>query len=257
MSAMPTSTTAVAIVPARMGSTRFPGKVLADSTGWPLIRHVYAAASGASCVARVVVATDDERVAVAVRGFGGEAVLTGDHHANGTSRLVEAAARLGLPAETVIVNVQGDEPELEPDLIDAAVLALGEGKAPMATAAVPFGADADPSNPNLVKVVLALDGTAMLFTRARIPYVRDPAIDGASTRPLLHVGLYAYRRSFLERYAAMPPTPLERTEQLEQLRVLEHGDRIAVAVREMHTLGGIDTPEQYAAFVARWRARRA
>jgi 3-deoxy-manno-octulosonate cytidylyltransferase (CMP-KDO synthetase) len=243
---------ATVIIPARLGSTRFPGKVLADRTGRPLIQHVYERAAQARCAARVVIATDDERVRRAVEAFGGECILTREHP-NGTSRLAEAARTLGLSADAVVVNAQGDEPELEPQLVDAAVAVLERSGAPMATAAVPFGPDEDASNPNLVKVVLAQDDTALYFSRALVPFPREAGQTGA-VRLLKHVGLYVYRRSFLDEYLALPESPLENTEQLEQLRVLYHGRRIAVAVLDIATSGGIDTPEQYEAFVARWRA---
>lgn len=236
---------AVIIIPARMASTRFPGKVLADRTGKPLIRHVFEAASRAGSAGRVVIATDDARVAAAAKAFGAECVMTRADHPNGTSRLAEAADLLGLGDGETVVNVQGDEPELEPALVDAAVGALGDS--PMATVAVPFGPDEDASNPNLVKVVVRGDGRAMYFSRALVPHARD----GRGVAPLKHVGLYAYRRSFLATYLTLPETDLERTEQLEQLRVLWHGHEIAVAVRDVRTHGGIDTPEQYDAFVAR------
>jgi 3-deoxy-manno-octulosonate cytidylyltransferase (CMP-KDO synthetase) len=243
----------VVIIPARMASSRFPGKVLADRTGKPLIRHVYEAAGAAASAQRVVIATDDARVAAAAAGFKAECVMTRADHPNGTSRLAEAASKLGLPADAIVVNAQGDEPELEPSLIDAAVGALAG--CPMATVAVPFSPDEDPRNPNLVKVVVRADGRAMYFSRALIPLARDGPGAGA-VRPLKHIGLYAYRRLFLDTYVTLPESPLERTEQLEQLRVLWHGHDIAVAVRDVRTFGGIDTPEQYEAFVARWKSRR-
>jgi|ERR1043165_9446039 3-deoxy-manno-octulosonate cytidylyltransferase (CMP-KDO synthetase) len=248
---------ATVIIPARMGSTRFPGKVLAAETGWPLIRHVYEAARGARCALRVAVATDDERVQAAVAAFGGECVMTGDHP-NGTSRLAEAAAKLGLAAKAIVVNVQGDEPELEPAIIDGAVAALERTGAPVATVAQLFSETEDPANPNLVKVVLRRDGTALYFSRALVPFPRDAAsaVPSRGGRHLKHVGLYVYRREFLDRYGRLEPTPLEQTEQLEQLRILEHGYPIAVAVAESRSFGGIDTPDQYAAFVQRWRASR-
>lgn len=242
---------AVVIIPARMASTRFPGKVLADKTGKPLIEHVWERARLARCAERIVIATDDGRVARAARAFGAECVLTSPDHPNGTSRLAEAAAKLGLPGDAVVVNAQGDEPELEPSLIDAAVGALESSGAPVATAAAPFWTDEDPGNPNLVKVVVAADGTALYFSRALIPFERDAG--KGRVRPLKHLGLYVYRRSFLDEYLRLPPTDLEATEQLEQLRVLWHGRRIAVAVADVRTFGGIDTPEQYDAFVARWK----
>jgi 3-deoxy-manno-octulosonate cytidylyltransferase (CMP-KDO synthetase) len=249
----------IAIIPARLGSTRLPGKVLLDRTGKPLIRHVWENARRAACLSRVVVATDSERVADAVRGFGGECVMTSADHPNGTSRLHEACARLGLaesPGDQIIVNVQGDEPEMDPSLIEAGVRALADAPRGVesATVAVPFGAGEDPANPNLVKVVRRLDGTALYFSRSLVPYVRDGASSlGAS--PLRHLGLYVYRRRFLARYVAMSPTPLEQAEKLEQLRALEHGLAMAVAVGSPpRAVGaGIDTPEQYEAFVARMR----
>lgn len=238
----------VAIIPARLGSTRFPGKVLAAKTGKPLIQHVCEAAAESRLISRVVVATDDRKVLDAVLGFRGEAVLTRADHPNGTSRLAEAAQILGLPADAVVVNVQGDEPEIEAPVIDAAIGALGDS--PAATVASPMQ-DADAANPNIVKVVVRRDGTALYFSRARLPYVRDE-VNAAAGRPLRHVGLYVYRRSFLERYLTLTPTPLERAESLEQLRILEHGYAIAVATMpEEVGHAGIDTPEQYEAFVKR------
>jgi len=242
----------VAIIPGRLGSTRFPGKVLASKTGKPLIQHVCEAASKSKLLSRVFVATDDEMVMAAVRSFGGEAVLTRTDHPNGTSRLAEAAKLLGLSPDAIVVNVQGDEPEIEPAVIESAVRALGN--APVATVASPMSEE-DAGNPNIVKVVVRLDGTALYFSRARVPHVRDSA-NADSGRPLRHVGLYVYRRSFLDRYLTLAPTPLERAESLEQLRILEHGFAIAVAIMP-HEIGsaGIDTPEQYEAFVKRQAKR--
>lgn len=240
------------IIPARMASTRFPGKPLADRTGKPMIQHVCDQAARARGVSLLVVATDDGRIARAVDRFGGQTVMTSADHPNGTSRLAEAADKLGLGDEWIVVNVQGDEPELEPAVIDAAVgvLRSSDQGASMSTVAVPID-EADLANPNVVKVVRDGAGRALYFSRAAIPFVRDA---GASTRvrPLRHVGLYAYRRAFLRTYATLAPTDLEATEQLEQLRVLYHGHSIAVAVVEgVRTPAGIDTPEQYEAFVRR------
>lgn len=238
---------AVAIVPARLGSTRFPRKVLARETGKPMIQHVVEAASRAESIGRVVVATDSDEVVEAVTAFGGEAVRTGEHP-NGTSRLREAAEVLGLERDAVVVNVQGDEPEIEVETINLAVEALVGGDAPMATVATPMAGDA--ADPNVVKVVVSAAGRALFFSRAAIPHRAEPGGAGV----LRHVGLYVYRRWFLEEYVRLPPTPLEISERLEQLRVLEHGHPIAVAVGESrHT--GIDTPEQYAAFVERYTKR--
>jgi 3-deoxy-manno-octulosonate cytidylyltransferase (CMP-KDO synthetase) len=250
-----TMTKATAIIPARLGSTRFPGKALASETGLPMVVHVCKRAAKAESVERVVVATDAEEIADAVASRGFEAVLTGDHP-NGTSRLGEAGELVGLAETDEIVNVQGDEPEIEPGLIDAALLALRTG-ASVGTVAVPFGPGEDPADANLVKAVVGVPGKkkvapAMYFTRGETPYVRDPS---AHVVRLKHVGLYAYSYGSLLGYLEMKPTPLERAEGLEQLRWLEHGLRIAVAVRESAP-SGIDTPEEYAAFVERWRAEK-
>lgn len=244
---------AIAIIPARLGSTRFPGKVLVNRTGKPLIQHVCEAAARSSALSRIVVATDDRAVMEAVSGFGGEAVLTRSDHPNGTSRLAEAAAILNLAPDEIVVNVQGDEPEIEPSLIDAAVRALGDS--PVATVASPMS-DTDAGNPNIVKVVVRRDGRALYFSRARVPHVRD-ASNSDSGMPLRHVGLYVYRRSFLDRYLTLESTPLERAESLEQLRILEHGYAIAVAIMPKEVgHAGIDTPEQYEAFLKRFGGTR-
>ncbi|MFG0285580.1 MAG: 3-deoxy-manno-octulosonate cytidylyltransferase [Phycisphaerales bacterium JB039] len=241
------------IIPARMGSERFPGKVLASETGWPLIRHVWEQARKSTAAGRVVIATDDDRVLQAAAGFGAECVLTSAEHANGTMRIAEAAGALGLDPHGIVVNVQGDEPEIEPELIDLVAEAVARGDAPMATVGSPMSGADDPADPNIVKVVTTLSAApaarALYFSRARIPY---PRAGGAPA--LKHIGLYAYRTSFLHQYVALAPTPLEQAEKLEQLRALEHGQPIAVVIRRVETTG-IDTPEQYRAFVARWRAR--
>lgn len=243
----------IAVIPARHGSSRFPGKPLACATGTPLIVHVCMRAA-ASCVDRVVVATDDQRIVEAVERGGFEAVMTRADHANGTARIGEAAEILGLGARDILVNVQGDEPEIEPGVIDAAVEALGSSSAPVATVASPFEPGEDWRDPHLVKVVISTNGEALYFSRAPIPHEPD-GVGAAGVVPLRHVGLYVYRREFVQKYLAMEPTPLERAERLEQLRILEHGERIAVAVcRVPHH--GIDTPEQYARFVQRERVRQ-
>lgn len=247
----PSAELAVAIIPARLGSTRFPGKVLAARTGRPLIAHVWEAARGARSVERVVIATDDARVADAVRAFGGEVVMSSPSHPNGTSRLAEAARALALAPDRVVVNVQGDEPELNPALIDLGVESLRTTDADAATVASPFAPGQSAADPNIVKVVLDARGRALYFSRAPIPFTRNASASPVAS-PLKHLGLYVYTRAFLDEYVAMPPTPLERAESLEQLRILEHGRSIAVAVAEAHHVG-IDTPEQYEAFVARVR----
>lgn len=258
---------AIGVVPARLASSRFPEKVLAAETGTPLVVHVLEQARKARSLSRVVVAADDARIVRAVEAAGGEAILTRVDHPNGTSRLAEVAERLCASPDEIVVNVQGDEPEIEPEIIDAAVELLARSPwASVATIATPFAASESPADPNLVKVVLAepvlgadglpRSGRALYFSRAPIPFHRDAAKGGAPrARPLRHVGLYAYRAGFLPTFVAWPPSTLEETESLEQLRVLESGAQIAVAVAPV-TSQGIDTPEQYAAFVARWRARR-
>ncbi len=256
----------VAVIPARYDSVRFPGKMLADRTGKPLIQHVYEQAVKAQTLNRVIVATDDERIAKAVENFGGEVVMTRRDHPNGTSRIAEAIDHID--AE-VVVNVQGDEPEIAPSLIDLTVHRLLEhSDCPVATLASPFAPSEDPSNPNVVKVVIDQQGCALYFSRSLIPYDRDRALAASSAAaeaaspaatpvfPLKHIGLYVYRRTFLKTYVELPAAPLEQLEKLEQLRVLEHGHKIAVAVAEAH-FHGIDTPEQYDAFVERHQSQQA
>ena len=247
---------ATAILPARLGSTRFPRKVLASRTGKPLIQHVWEQASRASSLARVVIATDEREVFDAVTAFGGEAVMTSVAHLNGSSRLAEAANILGLPDDALIVNVQGDEPEIDPAVIDAAVELARRSGAEVATVASPLAAHEDFANPNIVKVVMRADGMAMYFSRAKVPFPREGGAAGSEhAAPVLkHIGLYVYRTGFLRKYVTLAPTPLERTEMLEQLRVLEHGYRIAVTVRACDMIG-VDTPEQYEAFVQRYIAK--
>ncbi|MDY7009570.1 MAG: 3-deoxy-manno-octulosonate cytidylyltransferase [Planctomycetota bacterium] len=238
----------VAIIPARYGSTRLPGKPLLDETGKPLIQHVVETVSLAERIDAVYVATDDERIIHAVADFGGCAIMTSGGHISGTDRLAEAADKLDLDDGDIIVNVQGDEPEMSPGHIDRLVSLLIDSDCPMATLAAPLSR-ADAEKPDNVKVVLSSDGSAMYFSRAKIPYDR-----GGGGKYLLHLGIYAYRKEFLLKFAAMPPTSAEQTEKLEQLRALESGYRIAVAVVE--SAGpGIDTPDDYAAFVARMKDR--
>jgi len=239
---------AIAVIPARYDSQRFPGKPLADRTGRPLIQHVWERVREARSVRRVIVATDDQRIADAVRGFGGEVEITRVDHPNGTSRIAEVAGRIDA---RIVVNVQGDEPEIEPGHIDRVVeLLAARPECPMSTLAAPLTDPADFTDHNVVKVTLRLDGTALYFSRAPIPHDRDRA---GLAPPLRHVGLYAYRREFLPSYSSMPETPLERAEKLEQLRALEHGHMIAVAIVDAAS-HGIDTPEQYEDFVRRFAA---
>ena len=223
------------IIPARYASTRFPGKPLADLAGKPMVVHVCqrAAQSGA---AAVHVATDDERIAQAVREHGFQVVMTRADHPSGTDRLAEAAMRLGLAEDHVVVNVQGDEPMIPPSLIRQ--VAERASRADMATACHAIHDAAALDNPNVVKVVLDAQGHALYFSRSRIPYPREG--EPACYR---HAGIYAYRVGFLRRYAALSPSPLEKAEALEQLRALWHGHRIAVVVADLAIPPGVDTPQ--------------
>jgi 3-deoxy-manno-octulosonate cytidylyltransferase (CMP-KDO synthetase) len=241
--------TAVAIIPARYASTRFPGKPLAKATGKYLIQHVYERVMQARRISRTIIATDDDRIATAVREFGGEVAMTRDDHPSGTDRVAEVAA--GLDAE-IIVNVQGDEPEIEPAAIDLLVEKIESSpEAAMATLACPFPDDALVSDSSAVKVVVDTHGMALYFSRSVIPYPRDAG--GAVKSPsdwLLHLGIYAYRRAFLLKLASLPPSRLEQVEKLEQLRALENGYRIVVGLVQRASVG-IDTPTDYQAFVYR------
>lgn len=248
---------AVAIIPARFGATRFPGKPLARETGKFLIQHVVEQVGKAGQILRCLVATDDQRVADAVASFGGEAMMTRTDHPSGTDRIAEVADRLDLPAKAVVLNVQGDEPEIDPRHLDQLVGRMeADPNAAAGTLCCPFPADDDPADPNCVKVVVDQRGRALYFSRALIPYPRDAAAPASQRICRLHVGVYAYRRDFLLEYAAWRPTPLEVAEKLEQLRILEHGREIAVE-EVPHAAAGIDTPQDYERFVARWQRGRA
>ena len=242
----------VVIIPARYASTRLPGKPLLDIAGRPMIAHVYARAreSGAQ---RVVVATDDPRIAQAVESFGGEVCMTAETHPSGTDRIAEAIERLGLGAEEIVVNLQGDEPLMPPALIREVAEALAaRPDAVMSTASHQIDDDADFQNPNVVKVVTDSRGNALYFSRAPIPFPRDSGGRmTAGTLPQRHIGIYGYRAGFVRRYAAWPPCALETAEALEQLRVLWHGERIVVVSARTAPPAGVDTPEDLE------RARRA
>lgn len=242
--------TASVVIPARYASTRFPAKVLAAETGRPLVQHVVDQVKKCSRVRQIIVAADDRRIVEALRPFGTTVVMTSPAHPSGTDRIAEVARGL---EDDIIVNVQGDEPQIEPATVDGLIARLAESGEDMATAATAFPAGADVNDPNLVKVVIGRDGRAMYFSRAAIPFRRD-ASDGPPPTYYLHLGIYAYRRSFLLEYAAWPPTPCERAEKLEQLRALEHGRSIGVLLVKRAT-HGIDTAEQYAEFVERWQRR--
>jgi 3-deoxy-manno-octulosonate cytidylyltransferase (CMP-KDO synthetase) len=239
------------VIPARYASSRLPGKPLLRDTGKYLIQHVYERACQARCASDVIIATDDERIFCAVREFGGRAVMTRADHASGTDRVAEVAARLNT---AVVVNVQGDEPQLDPAAIELLADLMRDPTTDMATLAVPL-ADADTYlSPNVVKVVCDDRSRALYFSRSPIPMVRDGKPDFASrpARFLQHLGVYAYRRSFLLKLAATPPHPLEESEKLEQLRVLGTGGTITVGtIAKAHR--GVDTPADYAEFVRAFR----
>lgn len=232
------------IIPARYASTRFPGKPLAEICGKPMIQWVYERSSRCTSVDQVLVATDDQRIVDAVQAFGGEVAMTRDDHPTGTDRLAEVAETL----ETdLIVNVQGDEPLIEPVMIETALQPLlADDSIPMGTLQTPLASLDEYLNPNVVKVITDRNGFALYFSRAPIPHPRDRAdqLEACwSSLPVgKHVGLYVYRRDFLLRYQSLEETPLEQFEKLEQLRVLEHGYRIRVAETPM-TTQGVDTPE--------------
>jgi 3-deoxy-manno-octulosonate cytidylyltransferase (CMP-KDO synthetase) len=247
-----------AIIPARFASVRFPGKALADILGKPMVQHVYERTAKASLVSEVIVATDDERVAAAIRAFGGRVEMTGSNHETGTDRLAEVAARLD---SDIIVNVQGDEPLIEPAMIDEAVRPLiDDPTVMMGTLKTQIRSLHDFLSPNVVKVVTDLSGFALYFSRSPLPNFRDKWNDlkdeKFSSGKILsykHVGLYVYRREFLLQYAAMKPTSLELAEKLEQLRVLENGHRIKVVETGYETIG-VDTPGDLDKVVERLKA---
>jgi 3-deoxy-manno-octulosonate cytidylyltransferase (CMP-KDO synthetase) len=243
------------VVPARLGSTRLPGKVLLPIHGRPMIEHVWQAArrSGAT---DVVVATDDARVADVARGFGADVCMTAATHPSGTDRLADVVAQRGWPETRIVVNLQGDEPLMPPELLDAAAALLdADATADIATFAHPIHAAADFANPNVVKVVCDARGHALYFSRAPIPCWRDGG-GGLPSRPgaLRHIGLYAYRVAALKRFSTLPAAPLETCESLEQLRALHHGLCIAVGVLETPPPHGVDTQADLEAVIARLAA---
>ncbi|HWK70525.1 MAG TPA: 3-deoxy-manno-octulosonate cytidylyltransferase [Burkholderiaceae bacterium] len=238
----------IAVIPARAASTRLPGKPLLDIGGQPMVIRT-AAQAARSQASRVVVATDDALIRQTVLEHGFEALLTRADHATGTDRLAEVAGQLGLAPEAIVVNVQGDEPLIDPEQINQVARLLDEAPdAAIATCATPIR-DADTLfNPSAVKVVCALNGRALYFSRAPVPWARDALADGsrklAPGLPALHhIGLYAYRAGFLARFPDLPVGPLESFESLEQLRALENGFSIAVRVTEGHPAMGVDTQE--------------
>jgi 3-deoxy-manno-octulosonate cytidylyltransferase (CMP-KDO synthetase) len=228
----------ICVIPARYSSTRLPGKPLAMIAGKPMIQRVYERASEARRPDGVLVATDHEQVFSAVKAFGGQVVMTSPDHPTGTDRLAEVAAHL--EDVDVIINVQGDEPLIAPAVIDRLAEEFHHDPGlKMATLAAPL-ADEEYHMPSAVKVVTDLAGYALYFSRSLIPHPRNQSVAGLTY--LKHIGIYAYRRDFLLKYAALPPTPLEKAESLEQLRALEHGYRIKVITSEFASVG-VDTPE--------------
>ena len=248
----------VVVVPARFGSTRLPGKPLLKISGESMIRRV-AARAGQAGAAQVVVATDDERVTRELRGCGDILVcMTRPDHASGSDRIAETAAHFGWPDDTVVVNLQGDEPFAPAAGIRAVVATLAGDDAPMATLATPIAHADELFDPNIVKVVRGQNGRALYFTRAPSPWARDAFAANRDVLPpnvpfLRHIGIYDYRAGFLRRLAALPRTPLEQAESLEQLRALEHGYAISVRPTPEPFPPGIDTPEDLAR-AERWLA---
>ncbi|MFU8894268.1 MAG: 3-deoxy-manno-octulosonate cytidylyltransferase [Luteolibacter sp.] len=240
MPEIPPAIHVLGVLPARWGSTRFPGKPLHIIAGKPLIQHVWERCKACTTLHDLVVATDDDRIFDAVHAFGGRAVMTSPHHPTGTDRIAETLA--AFPQATHVVNIQGDEPLIDPALIDQLATAIAAPAGPaMATAANPLD-PSDPvvTDPNVVKVVRAKNGLALYFSRSLLPYFRNP-VPGLPV--LRHKGIYAYRREFLEQFVTWPPSPLEQAESLEQLRALENGASILV-IETHDTSPGVDTPEQ-------------
>jgi len=236
---------AIAIIPARFAATRLPGKPLVALDGKPMIERVWARVRRAEKISRVIVATDDERILQAVTGFGGEAVMTRAEHRSGTERVAEVAAIAIRGGDDIFVNVQGDEPLIEPAAIDAVVEAIesDEGVS-IATLTVPITRPADIMDPNIVKVVVDFDDNALYFSRAPIPWVRDRDAP-VHARHMKHLGLYSFRRAALLDFPTLPLGDLERIEQLEQLRWMENGYKIRVA-ETTHDSVSVDVPEDVA-----------
>lgn len=235
------STAIHAIIPARYQSSRFEGKPLALIDGKPMIQHVVERAQASDLVTQVAVATDDERIAQVVQGFGGRAVMTKPQHKSGTDRLAEAAGLLGLKGEDLIVNIQGDQPLFAPEVVaEVAQPMLAEPDLPMATLMYKITRPEEITNPNHVKTVFDRDGRALYFSRAGIPFCRDGG--GSEASYYRHLGFYAYRKNFLDTFVALPMGQWERLEKLEQLRALEYGYTIRVVLTS-HDSIEVDTPE--------------
>ena len=248
------------LIPARLASTRLPNKPLADIAGQPMVVRV-AQRARASSASRVVVAADDPSIVQACTSHGIEAILTRANHASGSDRLAEACEQLGLHGRDAVVNVQGDEPMIDPQLIDAvAALLEARPEASMSTAAHAIESVGEFINPNVVKVVLDAKGLALYFSRATIPWSRDGNAAGVRAlpdpRPLRHVGIYGYRAGFLREFPSLSPAPMESIEALEQLRAMWHGHRIAVHVTRVAPGVGVDTPQDLERVRALWQNQR-
>jgi 3-deoxy-manno-octulosonate cytidylyltransferase (CMP-KDO synthetase) len=231
----------VCIIPSRYHSTRFQGKPLADLCGKPMIEHVYERVMQAKTVSYCAVATDDERIAAAVKNFGGHAILTSSNHRSGTDRIAEAVSGLGLSDSDIVVNIQGDQPVFEPSQIDEVAKPLLEDVSiPMSTLIYRIVRDEEITHPNAVKVVFDRDHYALYFSRSTIPYVRDRADKAVYYK---HHGIYAYRKTFLDLFTRLPDGVMEKLEALEQLRALEYGYKIKV-VETLHDSIEVDTPQE-------------
>lgn len=227
----------IGFIPARYQSTRFPGKPLAFIKGKPMIQHVYERSCAAKRLDGVFIATDDQRIYQAVKGFGGQVMLTSSNHSSGTDRVAEAAQKT---TADIIINIQGDEPLIQPEAIDLLAVGMSQTKVPVATLKRKITQLEDLLSPNCVKVVTNTKGLALYFSRAPIPFARDR--DHFSSPSYQHIGIYAYRRNFLQHLPSLPSSPLEQAEKLEQLRFLEHGYKILV-LETSYTSYGVDTPE--------------
>lgn len=240
----------LAVIPARLSSTRLAGKVLAKDTGKFLVQHTYEQACLAKLPEKVIIAADDEKIVAAAETFGAECILTSVEHKSGTDRIAEAVADMDVD---IVVNLQADEPEIDPENIDyLAQLLIDNPDYPMATLSAEFKNARQAADPNIVKVITDCNNGAIYFSRLPIPYDREKSGVGNVQQYLRHLGIYAYRKEFLLKITSLPQTPLEKIEKLEQLRAIENGYKILVG-KVKHTCDGIDTPQQYAEFVERYK----
>ena len=232
------------IIPARWGSTRFPGKLLHPLAGKPLLQHVWERCQKARSIERIIIATDDRRIKEVAMAFGAEVVMTSVKHQSGTDRIAEAVQKLEKKGTfSHVINVQGDEPLIDSRLIDRlAKTMLQDPELEMITAATPLSDEIHRNDPNVVKVVLDQQKNALYFSRSLIPYHRDVNDSKSAVQPLLHLGIYGFRKDILKKYVRYRPSPLERCEKLEQLRALEYGIKIRV-LSTSHRALGVDTPE--------------